>query len=137
MENGKYLERREYSTPVGNISQEIMRDSGGVGSEHIHKNYIQEPNDYKIIQWLLEHSKPCSNETMIKERIKDLGDDGIVIGRLDRVPYQKLLIELAAPKHFLLDMYEDLERIVHLSYRVYLTFLKNSIQYSIKQTKGV
>ncbi len=114
MENGNYLERREFSTPVGKIYQEIMRDSGGVGSEHIHRNYIQEPNDYKIIQWLIENCKPTSNEAMIKSRIKDLGDDGIVIGRLDRVPYQKLLVELAEPERFLLDSYDEPEIIEEL-----------------------
>jgi hypothetical protein len=44
---------------------------------------------------------------MIARRMKDLGEDGVVLGRVDRAPYQKLLIELADPEQFLVDLYTD------------------------------
>jgi len=36
-----------------------------------------------------------------------LGEDGVVLSRLDRSPYQKLLIELAGPERFLIDLYTN------------------------------
>ena len=38
---------------------------------------------------------------------KDLGEDGVVLGRMDRAPYQKLLVELANPTKFLMDLYDN------------------------------
>jgi hypothetical protein len=104
--NGQRLERREFDTPVGSITQEIMEDSSGAGSEHIRKHYLENVTDYETLQYIVERSIPRSNEEMISQRMSDLGNDGIVIGRLDRNPYQKLLIELVGPQKFLLDLYD-------------------------------
>ncbi len=104
--DGQRIEKREFDTPVGLISQEIMEDSSGTGSEHICKHYLEEVKDYEILQYIIERSIPRSNEEMISQRISNLGNDGIVIGRLDRNPYQKLLIELVGPQKFLLDLYD-------------------------------
>ncbi len=42
-------------------------------------------------------------ENILHQRKKDLGEDGIVMGRIDRSPYQKLIVELADPQRFLID----------------------------------
>ena len=44
----------------------------------------------------------------------NIGTDGVVLGRLDRTPYQKLLIELAGPERFLVDLYTDPEPVTEL-----------------------
>lgn len=106
-QHGRRIERREWYTPVGTLSGEIEYDPAGAGSEHIRKHYISEPEDYKIISYLVENTVILSNEKNIIQRISDLGDDGVVLGRMDRNPYQKCLIELAGPEQFLVDLFTE------------------------------
>jgi len=46
--------------------------------------------------------------------MEDLGDGGVMLGRLDRSPYQKCLIELAGPEQFLVDLYTDTDEVESL-----------------------
>ena len=105
--NATMIERRTWSTPVGSVWQEMSYDPGGVGSEHIRKHYIADRADYRPLKYLVEHSVLRRNEETIRAKMRDLGGDGVVWGRLDRSPYQKCLIELAGPERFLIDLHED------------------------------
>lgn len=104
-EKGKRVERRIYQTPVGRLWQEIEMDSFGVGSEHIKKHYITDIEDYKIMSYIVENTEFVSNRSVISSTLEDLGEGGVLLGRLDRSPYQKCLIELAGPEQFLVDLY--------------------------------
>lgn len=110
-ENGKRIERRIYSTPVGELWQESELDAGGVGSEHIIKHYITDIEDYKIMSYIAENTVFRPNSGYISSAMEDLGQGGVMLGRLDRSPYQKCLIELAGPEQFLMDMYTDKEEV--------------------------
>lgn len=112
-ENGRMVERRYFKTPIGEIYQDISV-SIGVGSEAISKYYIKSPNDYRIMKYLVENTVFKRNENTLKMKIKNLGDDGIVLGRIDRSPYQKLLIEWAGAEQFLIDLYTDNEPVLEL-----------------------
>lgn len=105
-ENGKPIEIREFETPVGKISQHIVKDAA-YGSDWVQKHYLENPEDYKILQYIVENTLLISQEKRIKQRITDMGNDGVVLGRVDRSPYQKLLIELANPEKFLMSIYTD------------------------------
>jgi hypothetical protein len=106
-ERGVLVERRTYTTPVGTVWQEITSDPGGVGSESMRKYYISRPEDYLVVQYLVEHTVIRRNEDSIVSKIRELGTDGVVFGRLDRSPYQKCLIELAGAERFLVDLHTD------------------------------
>jgi len=105
-DKGKQTEIRTFETPVGNISQQIVKDTA-YGSDWIQKHYLKTPEDYKIMQYIVENTVFEPQEKAIKQRIADLGNDGIVLGRVDRSPYQKLLIELADPETFLPELYTN------------------------------
>jgi hypothetical protein len=102
----KLYEERSVETPVGKISQLIIKDPS-YGSDWVEKPYIKTREDYRIMQYVIENSVLASHESRIAQRMKDLGEDGVVLGRVDRAPYQKLLIELADPEQFLVDLYTD------------------------------
>jgi len=106
---GKRVERRSYHTPVGTLWQEIEMDSNGVGSEHIRKHYIADLEDYKIMSYIVENTVFSNNNKVVTDTMEDLGESGVMLGRLDRSPYQKCLIELAGPEQFLIDLYTDEE----------------------------
>ena len=112
--NGKRTERREWETPVGTISGEIEFDPAGAGSEHILKRYITEPEDYKIMEYIVENTVVRSNESAIRRRMEELDGDGVLLGRMDRSPYQKCLIEFAGPERFLVDLFSEPELVMPL-----------------------
>ncbi len=113
-DGGNWVERRTYSTPVGSIWQENAKDAGGVGSEHIRKHWIASREDYRTMTWIARHTVYASNAARIEERLRELGDDGVVLARLDRTPYQKCLIELVGPERFFVDLVEDPEPVAEL-----------------------
>jgi hypothetical protein len=110
-ERGQPIERRTYRTPVGTVSQEIRKDPS-YGSDWIRKYYIEKPEDYSIIQYLIENTIFRRNENAFRNRKSEIGDDGVVLGRIDRTPYQKMLIELAGPERFLIDLYTIPELVI-------------------------
>jgi uroporphyrinogen-III decarboxylase len=113
-ENGNLIERRTYETPIGTLYQDIEHDHAGAGSEHIKKHYIATHEDYKIMQYLVENTVIRKNEDTIRRKMQDIGDDGILLGRVDRNPYQKCLIELAGPERFLIDLHTHPEPVLEL-----------------------
>jgi len=113
-DRGVMVQRYAYSTPVGSVWQERTYDAGGIGSEHVRKYFIARREDYRVVQYLIEHTVVRRNEDTIAARIGDLGGDGVLLGRLDRNPYQKCLIELAGAERFLIDLRTDPEPVQEL-----------------------
>jgi len=103
-DGGKPYFRRTFKTPVGEIYQEMQPDPAGAGSEHIRKHYIEKAEDYRVAEFIVKNTVIASNERAVKRRMSDLGGDGVLFGRLDRCPYQKLLIELCGPETFFIDL---------------------------------
>lgn len=118
-DRGTMVQRRTFTTPLGAVFQEITYDDGGVGSEHIRKHYIARREDYGVVQYLVEHSIVRPNEQAIRARLRDLGGDGVLFGRLDRSPYQKCLIELAGAERFLIDLHTDPDPVEELLAALY------------------
>ena len=111
--DGKRVEIREYKTPIGSISQETVVDPI-FGSDWISKHYINSIEDYKVLEYVVENSVLVCQEKDYQHQVENLGDSGVVLGRVDRSPYQKLLIELAGPERFLMDLYTDPEPVESL-----------------------
>ena len=105
-QDGQFSEIRSFQTPVGTISEWLQKDPT-YGSDWIKKFYIECEEDYKIMQYVVENVVFSSNHAQFKKKQQDLGADGLLLARLDRSPYQKLLIELAGPERFLADLAED------------------------------
>lgn len=113
-ENGILIERRIFDTPRGSVYQETAKDGGGTGSEHIRRHFVRTKEDYGILRYLAEKSVILDRSASVVERQDELGEDGVVLARLDRTPYQKCLIELAGPERFLMDFHDDPEPILEL-----------------------
>ncbi len=106
-EKGKRIERRRFSANGKALYADIERDAGGAGSEHILKRYVTSPEDYDALRRIVENSVSHDNTALFHERARDLGEDGVVLARLDRSPFQKLLIELVGPDQLFFDLADD------------------------------
>lgn len=100
---GAKVEVREYKTNVGTVTAQITKDPV-YGSDWISKHYITTEEDYRIIQYIVEKTVFSSNEKQLIKIKNDLGNDGVLLGRIDRTPFQKIVIELAGPERFLIDI---------------------------------
>lgn len=112
-EKDKLIEVRTMETPVGTLSTHIRKDSS-YGSSWVEQPYIKSAEDYKIMQYIVENTVFSSHDKIIKEKIRDMGEDGVILGRIDRAPYQKLIVELTKPENFFIDLLTDPEPIEEL-----------------------
>jgi uroporphyrinogen-III decarboxylase len=112
-QDGYRMEERSYETPVGTVTQRLLQDPI-YGSDWTEKFYITSREDYRIMQYLVENTVFRRNENAFLAKQEDMGDDGIILGRVDRCPFQKLLIELAGPERFFVDLATDAEPALEL-----------------------
>jgi hypothetical protein len=112
-ENGQAVEIRTYNTPLGSLTQRTRKDPA-YASDWIDKFYISRLEDYKIMQYLVENTIFRSNRKEFQARQQDLAEDGVLLGRVDRSPFQKVLIELAGPERFLIDLQTEPEPVLKL-----------------------
>ena len=104
--DGQMVETRTLETSKGNISQITAKDPSS-GSDWILKPYLERPEDLRVMSHLAEETIFRDQTPAFRQRTTDLGEDGVVLARLDRSPYQKLLIELVDPQRFLIDFSLD------------------------------
>ena len=112
-ENGQAVETRTYRTPLGDLTQRTRKDPA-YASDWIDKFYISRLEDYKIMQYLVENTVFRFNHKEFQARQQDLADDGVLLARIDRSPFQKALIELAGPERFLVDLQTEPEPVRRL-----------------------
>jgi uroporphyrinogen-III decarboxylase len=91
-----------------------MRKDPFYGSDWALRYYIQSIDDYRLMAYLVENTVFRPRYSSISRAKANLGEDGVVLGRIDRTPYQKLLIELAGPERLLLDLYTNPDPVVSL-----------------------
>ncbi len=111
--DGELIETRTYRTPVGTLTERLRQDPS-YGSDWVEKHYISSPEDYKVMQYLVENTVLRRNEEGFLAKQENLGEDGVVLGRVDRSPFQKLMAELAGPEQFLVDLAITPEPVISL-----------------------
>ena len=101
--DGQTLWQRTYSTPVGEVSVLELREAG-VGQWHANRSWrdvtpwqverlIVEPEDYAVVQWMVEHTEYAPDYFPIEQAMDWLGEDGVVLCALPHSPMQTLMID--------------------------------------------
>jgi hypothetical protein len=100
---GQSMVRRTYTTPVGTVWTEEKRESG-VGQWHGQRSWrdispwmtsrlIKGPEDYAVVQYMVEHTEYVADYFPIEQAIDWLGEDGVVLCALPHSPMQMLMID--------------------------------------------
>ena len=87
----------EFKTQVGNLDMKyVYADSmvqmGGAEPLLI-EHLIKSPDDYRTVEWIVEHAEFVSLFENIAADQKMLGDNGFVVPCLHRIPFQQILLE--------------------------------------------
>ncbi len=104
MPSGQAVIRRTYSTPVGTVYLDEIR---GLGNGQWHglrswnsvvpwqtERLIKEPEDYKVVKYMVENTEYLPDYFPIEQAMDWLGDDGIVLDDLaPHSPMQMLMID--------------------------------------------
>ncbi len=101
--SGEVVIRRTYSTPVGSIYLDEKREPG-VGEWHALRSWrdvspwqterlIKEPEDYKVLKYMVENTEYIPYYFPIEQAMDWLGDDGVVADQLPHSPMQMLMID--------------------------------------------
>lgn len=84
-------------TPVGAIRQ------GWTDNWHT-EYFVKDPQDYQILQWIVEHTEYQPNYGAIDEAESYVGDDGIVIPTGSRSPAMSINVDWAGTEQFCMDL---------------------------------
>jgi len=100
---GKTVIRRTYSTPVGSVYEDEVREPG-TGQWHANRSWrdvtpwltsrrIKGPEDYRVAKYIVEHTEYVADYFPIEQAMDWLGDEGVVLDSLPHSPMQMLLID--------------------------------------------
>lgn len=124
------IEIRTYNTPLGSVFAKIKKDPV-YGSDWIKRFYINTASDYPIVKYIVENTLFRKNYDSFLRIKENLGDDGVVMARIDRSPLQKMLIELAGPERLFLDLYDNRDLVEDL-----LCSIEKKLDEAYKLTAG-
>jgi len=105
--NGRKVIKRTYITPVGSVSEEKTEETEYYKSHAwFTERVIKKLSDYDIVRFIVEDTLYHPNHEHLLKVKEFLGDDGIVLARVDYPPLEKLIIELMGIEKFSLDLYD-------------------------------
>ena len=102
-ENGRKRIRRTIRTPVGEIWQTLEPESAYDTSNWIREHFIKGPDDYRVMEFMLRDAVYYDNFDAIRETQRRMGDDGLVLVRLAKIPIQEMLYQMMGMERFALD----------------------------------
>jgi hypothetical protein len=100
---GYRIVHREYTTPEGAVSV-TERLEPGVGQWHAQRSWndvspwqterlIKDPDDYRVVQYIVEHTEYVADPFPLEQALDWLGDEGVVLSGLPHSPMQMLMID--------------------------------------------
>ena len=105
-DGGAYTISRK-QTPIGTL-QQIKRDSWAV--EH----WIKEPRDYKIMQWIVEHTEQTACYDEYEKELQRIGDYGLIVLLGSRSPAMSINVDWAGVETFCMDMAMEVPELYEL-----------------------
>lgn len=110
-----------FLTPRGRLRlrytvTESMASSGGV-EPYLIEHLIKDDSDYEVAEFILEKSDIVPQFERIAADNVELGDNGLVVSRVHRIPFQQALLEYLGEIPLFTALYENrvrLERLIHI-----------------------
>ena len=104
--NGRKFIRKTLHTPIGDVYKTLEPESAYDTSSWIKEYYIKEPDDYKIMEFIINDAIYHDTHDVIREAVRRIGGDGLVYVRIAKVPIQEMLYQLMGFERFSIDYHE-------------------------------
>jgi hypothetical protein len=114
---GQYTITR-YTTPLGEVQQvhfvTASLHAQGIGGR-IHEPYIKRQQDYDVVRYIVEHTRPVAAYDTADEQLRAIGDDGFAFGPLLSCPMHRFMREWTTYEQSYLELFDypnEVERLV-------------------------
>jgi hypothetical protein len=108
--------RNRKETPVGALQQVVVYptgpDAGILGWTQ--EEWIKTPNDYKIRQWMIEHTELATNYDCFAATEERIGNQGVTIVEGSRTPAMSICVDWAGTERFCMDIAEGVDELMAL-----------------------
>jgi len=87
----------QFTTPIGRISlRQVMLPEAvtWAQSPYLDEHPIKEREDFDTVRWIIEHIEVIPRFDRIRQAQTEIADFGFVVPRIDRIPFQEVLIDL-------------------------------------------
>lgn len=94
-------------TPAGvsrmrfRVVEELIR---GAAAPYLVEHLLKDDNDFGVVKWILSHSEIVANYDDFVAKEKLAGDDGFTIGMMERIPFQRILLDLMGEEQTIYSM---------------------------------
>ena len=105
-ENGRKYTRKTLRTPIGDVYKTLEPENAYATSSWIKEYYIKGPDDYKIMEFIINDAIYHDTHDLIREDVRRIGGDGLVYVRIAKVPIQEMLYQYMGFDRFSTDYYE-------------------------------
>jgi hypothetical protein len=98
-----------YHTPLGDLQRRRALEPG-YGSLWAMEHFVKRPEDWPIVQYLLEDGHYVEDQAGYDQADLDMAEAGLVMASVDRMPFQRLWIEFADLEQLCFLLADDRDR---------------------------
>jgi hypothetical protein len=103
----------ELQTPVGTGSV-VFRTTDEIlescSAPYMEKHLVADAADFPVVKWLLDHSRIVADYGSFESREREIGDQGLAMGMLGRLPFQRLILDFLGEERCFFLMYDEPKR---------------------------
>jgi hypothetical protein len=104
----------ELATPVGKVSLcQVMLEEWVLWGQipYLKEHPIKEPEDFDTVTWIIEHLEVIPRFDRVAQASNEVADFGFVVPRIDRSPFQEMLVELVGEVNTFYALYDEPSRV--------------------------
>jgi len=99
-----------YETPAGRLrsvyrTTQMILDS--YSQPYLEKHVMAEDSDYAVVNWILDNGEPVADFEGFKAVEAEIGDNGMTMGMITRVPFQRLLLDFMGEERCFFEMFDN------------------------------
>jgi len=99
-----------YKTPVGTLlsvyrTTQMILDS--YSQPYLEKHVLADDSDYAVVNWILDKGEPVADFEDFIQTEAEIGDNGMTMGMIPRIPFQRLLLDFMGEERCFFEMYDN------------------------------
>ena len=97
-------------TPVGvarlrfQMVEKLVR---GAAIPYLVEHLLKDHNDFEVVKWILNHSEIVTTYEDFAAKEELAGDEGFTIGMMDRIPFQRILLDFMGEEQTIYSMIDS------------------------------